>query len=210
MRAFPPSWQTPPRRFKWVGLIQFLTLTFLTGLLLFVVPAYAQDIDDVIGGLDRDFVFGGKEDIKQKNLSNTNEALREDNSITRSTTPGLVDVEFFIKEYDIDTESILVEVVGQGTIASMVNGTTTTGSIQLEPNSTHTLKVTCQGVMFGGCEFYIFIIKGAIFIPSQLADTGNVPPFLGVGNMATFQFKVSADNSAPARPIPTPPPSNAM
>ncbi|QPJ60894.1 MAG: hypothetical protein G3M70_02920 [Candidatus Nitronauta litoralis] len=38
----------------------------------------AQDIDDVIQGLDQDFSFGGKEEVKQSNKAVANEQNRED------------------------------------------------------------------------------------------------------------------------------------
>lgn len=88
------------RTFQTIPFIQFIAGIFIAILLLLAIPAYSQDIDEVMDGLDQDFKFGGKEDIKQNNKSNTNEALREDTAISNSQ-PGLVNVEFFAKEYGL-------------------------------------------------------------------------------------------------------------
>ncbi len=176
---------------------------FIATLLLIAVPAYTQDIDEVMNGLDQDFKFGGKEDIKQNNKSNTNEALREDTAISNSQ-PGLVDVLFSIFENNMDNNSISVEIVGTGLLANGVDGNTVQSQSQLQPDSIHTLKVSCTGLGF--CEFFIFNIKGALFIPSQRIDSGAFAVTLSGGSMQTFQFKVNKDNSAQSRPVPPPPP----
>lgn len=44
----------------------------------------AQDIDDVIDGLDKDFSMGGKQEVKQDNLAAANEQNREDIQIERN------------------------------------------------------------------------------------------------------------------------------
>lgn len=48
--------------------------------LVTVMPTHlpAQDIDDVIEGLDQDFSLGNKQDIKESNKNTANEQLRED------------------------------------------------------------------------------------------------------------------------------------
>ncbi len=43
----------------------------------------AQDIDDVIDGLDKDFSLGGKQEVKQSNVAAANEQNREDFQIQR-------------------------------------------------------------------------------------------------------------------------------
>ncbi len=55
-------------------------LLFGLGVLLTILPAQlpAQDIDDVIQGLDQDFSLGGKQEVKQSNVADANEQNRED------------------------------------------------------------------------------------------------------------------------------------
>ena len=188
-----------------------LSMTFgMAGTLPYRVALadWGDDIDSVMQGLDSDFTFGGKEDFKRSQKQSVNEQLREDNSITQSTSSGLVDVKFFVKEYFADGTTLSVDVVGEQAIASGVDGSTATGSVPLKPGSIHTFKLTCTGI--NSCEFWIFIIKGALFNPSQLDNTGSIPLFIGGGNMTTFQFNVSADNSASDKPVPAPPPPTAM
>ncbi len=57
-----------------------VALLFGLGAMLTVLPAQlpAQDIDDVIGGLDQDFSLGGKQEVKQSNVAAANEQNRED------------------------------------------------------------------------------------------------------------------------------------
>ena len=51
-------------------------------------PLPAQDIDDVMQGLDRDFSLGNnKEELKRSNLETANEQNREDVKITESENP---------------------------------------------------------------------------------------------------------------------------
>ncbi len=54
--------------------------------LVTVMPTHlpAQDIDDVIEGLDQDFSLGNKQDIKESNKNTANEQLREDVQIQNS------------------------------------------------------------------------------------------------------------------------------
>ncbi len=168
-------------------------------------------------GLESDFKFGGKEDVKRQNITNANESLREDISIANasnsntgnSNTSTLVDVLFSIHEYIGDGDSITVDIANVSTLATGVDGMTVTGSAQLQPDSTHLLRVSCIGSF--NCEFYIFISKGALFIPSNLEDTGNASGvFMNAGNTITLQFKVNKDNSAQAKPAPSPPPQTPM
>ncbi len=55
-------------------------LLFGLGFMLTVLPAQlpAQDIDDVIQGLDQDFSLGGKQEVKRSNVAAANEQNRED------------------------------------------------------------------------------------------------------------------------------------
>ncbi len=53
-------------------------------------PLPAQDIDDVIQGLDRDFSVGdSKEDVKRSNLEAANEQNREDIKIEEKENPSI-------------------------------------------------------------------------------------------------------------------------
>lgn len=57
-----------------------VALLFGLGFILTFLPAQlpAQDIDDVIDGLDQDFSLGGKQEVKQSNVAAANEQNRED------------------------------------------------------------------------------------------------------------------------------------
>lgn len=201
VRASSPSKQHPIRTFYTIPCKQFITGFFIATLLLFAVPAYTQDIDDVMDSLDQDFRFGGKEDIKQNNKSNTNEALREDTAITNSQ-PGQVELVLFIKEYGMGGPSISLEIIASN-IPTFTFGESTLHLGTFQANSTRLMKITCNN---GPCEFYIFIVKGALFSPSQLEDTGPTTILLSDSQMTTLSFKMNKDNSGQARPVPTPPP----
>ncbi len=58
--------------------------------LALIIPAQlpAVDIDDAIGGLEQDFSFGGKEEIKRGNLDTANEQNREDIKIEEGVAAG--------------------------------------------------------------------------------------------------------------------------
>ncbi len=196
---FPPKRLT--KTIKLAHLPHLLITALAVGLLLSAIPVYSQDIDDVMNGLDQDFKFGGKEDIKQNNKTTTNEALREDTAITDSQ-PNLVDVAFFVKEYGMGGPNISLEIFASN-IPTFTFGEGTVQLGSFPANSTRSLKITCNN---GPCEFYVFIIKGALFSPSQLEDTGPTTILLSDGQMTTLSFKMNKDNSGQARPVPTPPP----
>ncbi|QPJ60896.1 MAG: hypothetical protein G3M70_02930 [Candidatus Nitronauta litoralis] len=195
--AYPSK--NPPEIFQLEHLFRILITALVAGLLLFAGPIHAQDIDDVMEGLDQDFKFGGKEDIKQNNKTTTNEALREDTAISNSQ-PGQVDVLFFVHEYIMGANEISINVSGITPSFSFDEGSYQFNLGSFPANSTRSLKITCNN---GPCEFYVFIFKGALFSPSQLEDTGPTPLILSDGQMTTLDFKVNKDNTGEIRPLPS-------
>ncbi len=73
------------RRFRFGALI----ISLCSLLMFFASPVYSDwdgDIDDITQELDRDFKFGGKEEIKAENLEQANTQLREDIQIGQSVS----------------------------------------------------------------------------------------------------------------------------
>ena len=186
----------------------FLSILFLVlSLIPFSGAVVAQDdIDDVINNLEADFQFGGKEDVKQSNLNNTNEQNREDIKITeqenlqnaQDAAAVMVDV---ILDLETVTDPITVEIVGGSTLVSGSMGFSQ-HNLQFPAGSSQTLKITCNG---SSCSYHFFFVKGATWDsttgPALETNTS------GMGNMDTFLFTVNGDNSGPTLINPGPTPS---
>jgi len=161
------------------------------------------DIDSIIEDVGQDFQFGGRDDVKQQNLTTANETNREDVKIeeeeererqeqqttttttTTTTTPPpnpMVDVSLDME--DILGGSMNVSLVGGGTLASNVSLNLVSTTIQLAPGSSHTVSINCPG----SCGYWLFFTKGAVFDSPPVFDgcfTGTI----------TYSFQVNADNS---------------
>ncbi len=163
---------------------------------------WAQDIDEVIEGLEQDFGLGNsKNDVKRSNLNAANEQNREDIKIEeqeRSAGGGgeaevLIDIILDIEEVGFDS-AITVEIVGGSTLATGIIGSMTQASLQLPAGSTQSVKITCN--IADACSPWLYFIKGATFIGSGEGPNGFFDS-LAAGAMTTIQIKVNADNNGP-------------
>ncbi|QPJ61607.1 MAG: hypothetical protein G3M70_06795 [Candidatus Nitronauta litoralis] len=193
----------------------FLVITLSIAMFQASLPhsAWAQDIDEVIQGLEQDFGLGNsKNDVKRSNLNAANEQNREDIKIKEqeglSGGEGeeeeeavLVDILLDIEETGYDS-SITVEFVGGPTLATGIIGSMTQASLQLPAGSTQSLKITCD--VADACSAWLFFIKGATFISSAEGPNGFFDS-MSPGAMTITQIKVNADNSGPTNMNPGPP-----
>ena len=164
-----------------------------------VRPAMAQwdgTIEDVIEGLDRDFSFGGKEEIKRENLQITNETNREEIKIrelspqtntTQATAAAAAAVAasatitFSIVEFGPanGVDSLLVSFAGQ-TLVSGLNNNTVVVSVNAVPGSSQTLTVNCLAALSIFCDYEVTIVSGATINGSsstgfQMQGAGSAP-----------------------------------
>ncbi len=144
-----------------------------------ILPTHlpAQDIDDVIQGLDQDFSFGGKQEVKQSNKAVANEQNREDTQIEAKemldAAAGNVNV---IITYNaiIDPSNITVNNVSDGITTLPVN---------------ETLNVVGAGVI--GATIVTGINPGLVNTPLFLNVTCNTAPNCNVS------FSVSGGITCP-------------
>lgn len=205
--------------FKSALIAGFLAITLSIAMYQVSLPhsAWAQDIDEVIQGLEQDFGLGNsKNDVKRSNLNAANEQNREDIKLKeqeRASGGGaegeedeeeevvLVDIILDIEEDGFDS-SITVEIVGGSTLATGIIGSMTQASLQLPAGSTQSVKITCD--MADSCAAWLFFIKGATFISSAEGPNGFFQS-MAAGSMTTTQIKVNADNTGPTNVNPGPP-----
>lgn len=194
--------------------ILVITLSLTLSQVSLPPTAWAQDIDEVIEGLEQDFGLGNsKSAVKRSNLNAANEQNREDIKLkeqegsggtegeegtegaegTGGQTVALVDIILDIEEVGFDS-SITVEIVGGSTLATGIIGSMTQASLQLPAGSTQSLKITCD--VADTCQAWLFFIKGATFIGSAEGPNGFFDS-ISPGAMITAQIKVNANNTGP-------------
>ncbi|QPJ60895.1 MAG: hypothetical protein G3M70_02925 [Candidatus Nitronauta litoralis] len=162
-------------------------LLFGLGVMLTVLPVQlpAQDIDDVIEGLDQDFSFGGKQDIKQDNVATANEQNREDIKIQENeaahadapTVTGNLNItfaagpptnEFTLNSLIVDGTNVPVNIAGinipGGTVAVPISNVTVPSGV----NFTLGLSLTCT---MGPCNATL-TLSGVI---NCTLATGTIP-----------------------------------
>ncbi|QPJ62921.1 MAG: DUF4402 domain-containing protein [Candidatus Nitronauta litoralis] len=108
-----------------------------------------MDIDDVINGLDQDFNFGGKEQIKGQNKELANEQNREDIKIQEAEEEAEVGDVTATSTINCSATPGSISVLANGTpICSATSGAVTNQYFSLsgQPGSTFQITATCTGV----------------------------------------------------------------
>lgn len=162
-------------------------MLFGLGVMLTILPSQlpAQDIDDVIKGLDQDFSFGGKQEVKQSNKAVANEQNREDIQIeAKEMLDAAAAAASVIITYNaiINPSNIFVNSIADGIVTLSVaqpvtvNGSGIVGTsivTGINPGLVNTplfLTLTCQSAT---CNVS-FSVSGGVTCP--LVTTG---PFSG-------------------------------